>query len=76
MSDVATGKRRRRWGNAWNIYLSVQTQEEDHEEEEDKPEVGTRQHGQSLGVSNERQARTCTKRKERVDQETSIAISF
>lgn len=65
--NAATGKRGSVFASRWECYLSVQAQEEHHEEEEDSPEIGARQPGQSFGVSNERQTRTCTKRKELMD---------
>lgn len=67
VTDKRRGNREKKTPHPWERYLSVQTQEEDHEEEEDKPEVGARQPGQSLGVSNERQTGTCTNREQHVD---------
>lgn len=64
---LSDGKEREEDGaclRRWERYLSVQTEEEDHEEEDDKPEVGAGQPGKGLGVSNERQTRTCAKSKE------------
>lgn len=40
-----------------STYLRVQTQEDEHEEEADGPQLGQRHHGHGLRVRNESQAR-------------------
>ena len=49
------------WGVREGAYLAVQTDGEEHEEEEDGPQWGDGQSGHSLWVHNECQTRTCNK---------------
>lgn len=49
-----------RHGNVFKLpHLTVQTEEDEHHEEQTGPEWGQRHHGNSFGVCNERKAGTC-----------------
>lgn len=58
------------------LYLSVQPQHDDHEEEADSPELGQRHHGYSSRVGNEGKARTWeeTPPQEKYDEQSNYML--